>query len=208
MPASLAGGHPGDAPGTMGNAVPEPTPVLMGYADRLSVQAGDTIRFMVSCEASSFDARLVRLIHGDNNPAGPGYREEEPSSPADGTYPGKRQIIAAGSYVRVPGGGALDLTNGLTVQAWIWPTTPAKPGGQAIIACWSELRGFVFGLDDTGHLCLDLGSGSETKRLTHTGAPLEPWRWAFVAATHDPATGLARLYQASTEPYSAAQSTR
>ncbi len=56
----------------MGSAVPEPTPVLMGYADRFSVQAGDTLRFMVSCETSSFDARLVRLIHGDNNPAGPG----------------------------------------------------------------------------------------------------------------------------------------
>src|SRR5947208_438176 len=63
-------------PGTMGGAVPEPTPVLMGYADRFSVQAGDMIRFMVSCEATSFDARLVRLIHGDNQPAGPGYREE------------------------------------------------------------------------------------------------------------------------------------
>ena len=33
----------------------------MGYANRFSVQAGDTIRFMVSCEATSFDARLVRL---------------------------------------------------------------------------------------------------------------------------------------------------
>src|SRR3982074_684271 len=106
MPASLAGGLGGDAPGTMGNAVQEPTPVLMGYADHLSVQAGDTLRFMVSCEASSFDAQLVRLIHGDNNQAGPGYREEEQPSPANGTYPGKRQVIAAGSYVRVPGGGS------------------------------------------------------------------------------------------------------
>src|SRR5713101_6015318 len=104
----------------------------MGYADRFSVQAGDTIRFMVSCEATSFDARLVRLIHGDNNPAGPGYREEAQPSVVDGTYPGHRQAIAAGSYVRVPSSGSLDVTNGLTVQAWVWPTTPAKPGGQAI----------------------------------------------------------------------------
>jgi N,N-dimethylformamidase len=194
----------------MGSAVPEPTPVLMGYADRFSVQAGDTLRFMVSCEASSFDARLVRLIHGDNNPAGPGYREEHTPSAADGAYPGKRQVIAAGSYVRVPGSDALDLTNGLTIQAWVWPTTPAKAGGQAIIACWSdaEQRGFVFGLDAAGHLFLELGNGSETKRLTHTGEPLEQWRWAFVAATYDPATGLARLYHSSTEPYSAQQSTR
>ena len=190
--------------------MPEPTPVLLGYADHFSVQAGDTIKFMVSCEAPSFAAQLVRLIHGDSNQAGPGYREEEQPSPANGTYPGKRQVIAAGSYVRVPGGGSLDVTNGLTVQAWVWPTTPAKLEGQAIIACWSaaEQRGFVFGLDGTGHLFLELGSGFETKRLTHTGQPLEPWRWAFVAATYDPVTGLARLYQVSTELYSPSQSTR
>src|SRR3981081_761808 len=97
--ASLAGAS------TMGSAVPAPTPVLLGYADRFSVQAGDTIRFMGSCEATSFDARLVRLIHGDNNPAGPGYRGEPQPSPVEGTYPGQRHVIAAGSYVRVPGGG-------------------------------------------------------------------------------------------------------
>src|SRR5882762_2218566 len=137
-------------PDTIGNAVPAPTPVLLGYADRFSVQAGDAIRFMVSCEASSFEARLVRLVHGDNNPAGPGYREEPVASSADGSHPGKRQVIAAGSYVRIPCDRALDLTRGLTAQAWLWPTTPAKPGGQAIIAGWSESqpqRGFALGLD-------------------------------------------------------------
>jgi N,N-dimethylformamidase len=194
----------------MGSAVPAPTPVLLGYADQFSVQAGDTLRFMVSCQALSFDARLVRLIHGDDNPAGPGYREEPQASSADATYPGQRQVIAAGSYVRVPSGGSLDLAHGLTVQAWVWPTMPARPGGQAIVACWSdaEQRGFAFGLDDTGHLFLDLGNGSETKRLTHSGEPLEAWRWAFVAATHDPSTGLAQLYWASTEPYSAQHPSR
>src|SRR5260221_13158967 len=105
----------------MGSPVPEPTPVLMGYADRFSVQAGDTLRFMVSCEASSFDARLVLLSHGYNNPAGPGYRVEETLSVADGSYPGRRQAIDAGSYVRVPGGDALDGTNGPTAPAWVWP---------------------------------------------------------------------------------------
>jgi len=28
-----------------------PTPVLLGYADRFSVAPGESIRFMVSCEA-------------------------------------------------------------------------------------------------------------------------------------------------------------
>jgi N,N-dimethylformamidase len=172
--------------------VPAPTPVLLGYADRFSVQAGDTLRFMVSCEATSFDARLVRLIHGDNNPAGPGYHEVLVPSLADGTYPGKRQVIAAGSYVRVPVGAAVDLSRGLTVQAWVWPTTPTQT--QAILA--GPQGSFVFGVDSEGRVCLKIGAGS---KVVSSGERLHPWQWAFVAATFDPATGQARVYQASTE---------
>ena len=44
-----------------------------GYADRLSVAPGETIEFKVSCdEPGSYRADLVRLIHGDTNPVGPG----------------------------------------------------------------------------------------------------------------------------------------
>jgi N,N-dimethylformamidase len=183
--------------------VPAPTPVLLGYADRFSVQPGETIRFMVSSEANSFDARLFRLIHGDENPAGPGYRRVRIPSNIDRRYDGTRQVIAAGSYVLVPGGGAVDLTRGVSMQAWIWPTMPNKSGGQAIAARWSasDQRGFVFGLDDAGRLCLDLGFGAQLKRLRHTADPLPQQRWAFVAATYDAAKGVACLYQASTEQY-------
>src|SRR5687767_13403445 len=126
----------------------EPTPVLLGYADRFSVRPGETIRFMVSCEAAQFRASLVRLIHGDQHPDGPGFRQVRISSSVDGTYPGVRQVIAAGSYVRVPGAADFDFAKGLTVQAWIWPTTPTKAGGQAIVSTQraAEAGGFVLGL--------------------------------------------------------------
>ena len=194
-------------PGTITLDVPDspsaPIPVLLGYADRFSVAPGETIRFMVSCEAPSYRARLVRLIHGDSNPAGPGYKEESFASSFDRTIPGRRQTIAAGSYVRVPLATALDLSAGFTVQAWIWPTTPAKPGGQGLVACWSsnEPGGFTFGLDDDGRLYLELALGSVVARVTHTAQPLARGRWAFVAASHDARSGTVRLYQASAEPY-------
>jgi len=47
---------------------------------------------MISCEAPSFDAQLVRLIHGDNNPAGPG--------PDLATGAGLINVSAAVDYVR------------------------------------------------------------------------------------------------------------
>ena len=44
---------------------------LTGYADKVSVAPGETIRFMVSSEQSqAYKARLVRVICGDSNPPG------------------------------------------------------------------------------------------------------------------------------------------
>src|SRR6266849_2070635 len=130
------------------------TPALLGYADRLSVAPGETIKFMVSAEVPRYRANVVRLIFGDESPAGPGYREVAVASPIDGEYPGRREPLECGSHVHVPANPVLDLVDGFTLQAWIWPPTPTKPGCQALIARWSdsEQRGFVFGLDDAGHL--------------------------------------------------------
>ena len=175
---------------------PAPTPVLLGYADRFSVAAGETIQFMVSAETHKFSARLVRLV----NAVGVGEQEEAVPSALEGSHAGRRQTIVAGSYVRVPNAAQrLNLERGLTLQAWVWPTTPARPGGQGLIACWSasERSGFVLGLDDQGRLRLDLGTAS----VTHAGPPLTAARWAFVAASFDPASGTVRLYEAAAEPY-------
>ena len=85
---------------------------IHGYADRLSVAPGETIEFKVSCdEPGSYRADLVRLIHGDTNPAGPGFKEEEIASPINGSYAGRHQPIASGSHVIVDDeDGALALT--------------------------------------------------------------------------------------------------
>ena len=74
---------------------------LLGYTDRLSVAPGESIRFMVSCDHPAYEARLVRLIHGDTNPEGPGFRQVEVPSAIDGSKPGKHEEIRGGSYVQV-----------------------------------------------------------------------------------------------------------
>src|SRR5215475_13052096 len=77
------------------------TLAIVGYADRMSVRPGATLKVMVSCEtgAASYRAELVRLICGDDSPNGPGYKERPVEHPANGTYPGRRQRIHAGSYI-------------------------------------------------------------------------------------------------------------
>src|SRR5262249_58625127 len=79
---------------------------VVGYSDPLSVAPGETIRFMVSCEEPSYRAEIVRLIHGDLNPAGPGYKEQAVATAASGEYRGRVQTLLRGSHVPVPDGPA------------------------------------------------------------------------------------------------------
>ena len=112
---------------------------IAGYADRFSVHPGEDVRFHVSSEHSEgYQAEIVRLIHGDTNPAGPGYKEELIPSPVSGKHPGRKQTIYAGSYVLVPDDPRLQVSS-LTVQVFIFPTTPDK-GIQALRNLSTTLR--------------------------------------------------------------------
>ena len=169
---------------------------IVGYSDRLSVQPGQTVSFMVSSELPSYQADFVRLIHGDPNPKGPGFKEELIPSEANGRYPGRSQPIHSGSHVIVPDSPTLRLNGGFTIQAWIFPTTPLI-GTQGILTKWSTSTGAGFGLfvDQDGALSLWLGDGSSEVEHHSTGVPLRSAQWYFVAATYDPHNQKARLYQ-------------
>jgi N,N-dimethylformamidase len=68
---------------------------VVGYSDVLSAAPGERIRFMVSTTAAEWDARFVRLIHGDEDAAGPGFKAEPAGLPG-GRFPGKRQPLPLG----------------------------------------------------------------------------------------------------------------
>ena len=53
---------------------------LTGYADKFSVKPGETIKFYVSSKQPKYNAELVRVIHGDPNPKGPGFKTEPVST--------------------------------------------------------------------------------------------------------------------------------
>ena len=54
---------------------------LAGYADKLSVRPGETIRFHVASQVTEpVAARFVRVICADANPAGPGIKLEPVAS--------------------------------------------------------------------------------------------------------------------------------
>lgn len=174
---------------------------LTGYVDRLSAAPGDTCKFQISSMLTEpYHVRLVRVISGDPNPAGPGLHEEDLSQVFSGTYPSRLQHVPLGSYGLVPDAAALHGLNSLSVVALIWPTTPRKPL-QGIVAKYdaSTGHGFALYLDASGiGALIGVGHG-QTKRLS-VGKALRERTWYRVWMTYNASTHTLSVGQAPLHP--------
>ena len=182
---------------------------VVGYSDKITVAPGETIDFMVSCEGvKRFRADIVRVISGDRNPAGPGFKARLVRTPASGVYRGRKQAIHPGSYVIVPSSTALDRLAGFTVQAMIWPTTPAK-GAQTLIARWNPRRkaGFRLMIDGSGALALTLGDGTGAVETVSCGRAMTEREWYFCAAAFDAGRRSVTLHQEPLQRHARDEST-
>ena len=169
---------------------------ITGYGDEISVRPGETVKFMVSCELPSYQADIVRLICGDTNPDGPGYKEELIESAVSRRYEGRRQEIHAGSYAIVESNTVLERLESFSVQVMIWPTTPAK-GEQGLVTKWNDQEKCGFGLiiDEDGSVALRLGDGSGSVETVNSGKRLVQRKWYFAAASFDAQSGRVCVYQ-------------
>jgi N,N-dimethylformamidase len=175
---------------------------IVGYPDRYSVAPGEKIAFKISLEEGThFDARLVRVVHGDCNPEGPGLKFRHVKSDADGRHKGRPQRIDAGSYATVDDFPALAV-GAFTFFAMIWPTLP-KRSDQTLLAQWDgkTQSGFRIAMTDGGKLSVTLADGSgKTAELKGDHAMLER-QWYAIAVSIDPATGMVTLDQRPIQPY-------
>jgi len=174
---------------------------LFGYSDPLAAKAGNPIDFMISAEGTN-EARIdiVRLVHGDYNPQGPGFIEELVETDLPDTVQVERQYTQNGSYARVNDPQRLLATeSSFTMHAFIWPS---KPGGsrQTIMGCWSvnESMGYALGINPDGKLEFWVGDGENVDQVT-SDAPLIPKVWLLVAASYNRDTGETRLRQISVQ---------
>ncbi len=165
---------------------------ITGYVDRWSVRPGEEIKFMVAVQGGGrYSARIARVICGDPNPKGPGYREVPVKWDLEGAHEGIEQTIAKGSWVDVP---SLTLPVGpIAFAATVWPTLLAA--GKRSVLNWN-------GPD--GALTLGLGEAGAFARLTtragtievETGIVLTERHWHDIACVYDPATGVLEVAQA------------
>lgn len=159
---------------------------------------GESIKFHVSADnPGEYRADLVRLVHGDINPNGPGFKEEEIDAALNGTYPGRQQRTQFGGYVEVPKDDRLHSPDGFTVHAFIWPTTPTR-GRQGLVTRWddSASRGWALTIED-GRVVFTIGDDQGRTARVVSDKPLFKEVWYSVAASYDPASGKIALHQKS-----------
>ncbi|WP_406395586.1 LamG domain-containing protein [Streptomyces sp. NBC_00882] len=160
---------------------------VVGYSDKLSVEPGGEITFLVSTESRTFGARLVRLIHGDTNASGPGFKAEPVASSADGSHPGRHQALRPGSYVRVPGIDGLVPQGDFTLQTWFWSTTAAKSTQTLLAHRAADGTGYALRIEGGR---LTLRAGSQKLQLDHV---VGDRTWYCAAAVHEAGSGRTRL---------------
>lgn len=144
-------------------------------------------------EGGEADASIVRLIHGDENPLGPGFIEEEVAS--CGRLTVSPQFTQLGNYIEIHDPQArLALRGSFTLFAFIYPTAPTA-ARQSILSRWNadSGQGYDLGINERGQLCARLGA-SETVEAA-ADVPLVPRLWYFVAAIFDAGRQRLRLVQ-------------
>jgi len=161
--------------------------VLLGYADRRTLRAGETIRFKVSAEGlEQYRAQLVRLRAPDAGPPPhmPGYRADALDCPANGLHPARVQPLRAGSFVEI-GSWAAAAAAAFTVTMRLEPTLFAE-GGQALLSTLSADggAGIEIGLDGRGEVLVRMGGA-----VWRSGLCCKARRWGSLTVACDPGTG-------------------
>ncbi|GJE29387.1 LamG domain-containing protein [Methylobacterium organophilum] len=171
---------------------------LFGYTDRISAKPGERIDVHVNADGTdTAEAQLVRLVHGDAHPSGPGYIEEEIACEANGLWKVWKQYTQVGSFLRVADPDQRLAPEGsFTVFTYLWSTLPTVGLRQSLVGRWDirSNKGFGFGINRKGFLEFWVGDGSEVDYVA-AEAPLVARIWYFVAVSYDARTGRAEIFQ-------------
>jgi len=131
---------------------------LTGYLSTLSAQPGDRVACMISATADEVEVDLVQLLHGDDNPAGPGRKIRDVAAVPLVRVTGRPQEVHLGSCVVARSLGSPSLA-GLEVDVLISPTRPFAGVEQDVISLLDEDGESVFALAITPAGALALQGG-------------------------------------------------
>ncbi len=163
---------------------------IIAYLDRLSAAPGETVEVKVgSYGAKSYRADLRRIIQGDVNPDGPGYRDEPIPLDLGGERAARVQPIRPGSCVIVEDrGGVLASLSDFTLAVVIQPTLAGSPRGILSLTDGSADL-LTLELDEAGRPSIRLAGG----RSADLARVLPIRHWSVLIARHLARDGRLRL---------------
>lgn len=159
---------------------------LVGYADRWTARPGDIVGLHVSSRTSQVDISVLRMRHGDDNPAGPGFLATDVECAVSGRYACDWHDVPAGSYAIVENVEGLFDAQALSFSVWVCPTASGKRP-QSILACCQD--GFRLGLDGQGRPFAAFGGGEAVGP-----AALLDRQWYLLVVTIDMLGGTLELH--------------
>jgi N,N-dimethylformamidase len=164
---------------------PPKNPPVSGYLDRLSVRPGERLAVKVSIDGGGdYDASVVRIRHGDPNPAGPGMRLEDiPLSGFPKRMPARKQEVELGSYALVHPHKCLTaprLVVSVLMQPWLLKESPGS-----LVSC-RDPSGAGWALNATdGEIRFDYLSAGGASHSIALPVRLKRRQWYRVWAGYD-----------------------
>jgi len=164
---------------------------VLGYADEWSVRPAQTVRFHVSGRGvDSVETQLVKLIHGDTHPGGPGFRELEVRSSVDGRYPLSEQPTQFGSYGRIAAARGVLPQPAEAVSLFAMVCASDRDGDQPVISAWDQCAGAGIALVlEPGLRPAFWLTGPDGRQRVASEAGLVPGLWYAIGGSWDPAAG-------------------
>ena len=175
---------------------------ITGYASEFSVRPGDKLDFHIHCKSQSkYQADIERLIHGDTNPEGPGFKEELVETTVNREYQGREQKTYNGSFALVPNIHSFSGKN-ITIASLFYATTPYK-GEQGLITKFVEKNSSGIGLFINSLGELELQVAIEGKKYSITsGQKILPKVWYLVIASYNSNIGKLSILHKSCSTFS------
>ena len=159
----------------------------LGYPDRISVPAGEQVKFQLSSKRRKVKVEVLRLRCGDVDANGPGFKYEIMASNIDGEHACLDQPIRPGSNAVIEHDGVLVPTGAhWSFGAYVYPTRIAD-NPRAVMGNWCQGsgRGYALELDEDGRPALVLGRAEGGPVRFVLDVRLRERVWAFISCALD-----------------------
>jgi len=160
---------------------------IIGYTNKFSLTNEEELEVKVSCSnIKTYKADLVKIIQGDINEKGPGYKENKIDIKLGGPYKARNQKIPMGSYGLVKNNKVFNKTENILISVLAFPTLLKKKNKQTIISkfCQSTNIGFELFIDKKDNINFVI---NRNKIIIRKNLNLK--KWHFIKAGYNHKTG-------------------